>query len=213
MHYTIVHLHEVMAQEYWHCSYLALYLQEKSGPGKKSCRHPYRKRATCTAHNNSMWSEKLKTVVWVLTPPAILLLALNKAAFVYRSYVTRLLAIALVAASAGTVIAIIKISNPSVAFMTGLLEGWMVIWSAVLLLHHNPLRDARRRRWSKVPKLDGEFEDCDQIWQRYPAHDWMCRLEWTMDLLLNFRGVGWEFGRQGESSSRKLSECEHHLIK
>lgn len=150
-----------------------------------------------------MWLDQLETVAWVLAPPLILLLALNNAALIYRSYLTRVLATILVAASALTVIKMVKISNPSLAFMTGLLEGWIIIWSAILLLHNNPPKDARRQRWRKDLKLDGEFEDGDQVWQRYPALDWMCRLGWTADLLINFRGVGWKFGRKGESSHRK----------
>jgi hypothetical protein len=163
--------------------------------------------ATCIAHDK-MWPNQLKALAWILAPPAILLLALNKAVLVYRSYATRVLATVLVAASAVTVIVTVKISNPSLAFMTGLLEGWMVIWSTVLLIHYNPLVDARRRRWRKVSKLDGESEYCGQTWQRYPAHDWMCRLEWTTDLLLNFRGIGWKLGRKGECSNRKVPEYE-----
>lgn len=151
-----------------------------------------------------MWFSQLETAAWVLAPPAILLLALNEATIVYRSYATRLLATLMVAGSAGTVIATVKISNPYLAFMTGLLEGWMITWSAVLLVHFNPPIEARRRRWSQTSMHDGDFEVDDQILQRYPAHDRMERLSWSADLLISFRGVNWQFGKEGKILSRNL---------
>lgn len=155
-----------------------------------------------TALRANMSFHQLKTVAWVLAPPAILLLALNTASITYTNYATRTLAAVLVAASASIVITTVKISIPSVAFMTGLLEGWLVIWAAVLLIYYNPTTEARRRRWSKVPEHDGEFESGGQVWQRYPAHDWTSRLAWSADLLISFRGAGWEFGTGGKSFNR-----------
>lgn len=135
-----------------------------------------------------------------LVPPAILLLALNVPSLFHRNFATRVLITLLVVLGAGYVIATVHIENASLAFMTGLFEGWTVIWAAVLLIHFTPTTNARRRRWSKVPRFDGEFEEDGVVWQRYPRVDMLSRLCWTVDLLVNFRGVGWQLGEAGKLS-------------
>ncbi|TLD19201.1 hypothetical protein PspLS_09804 [Pyricularia sp. CBS 133598] len=85
--------------------------------------------------------------------------------------------------------------------MTGLLESWSIIWAAVLLLHYDPIADARRRRCTKAPQNDGEYEEGGLVWQRYPQRDRVARLAWTSDLLISFRAVGWQFGRLGKDQS------------
>jgi hypothetical protein len=134
----------------------------------------------------------------VLIPPVLLLLALKMTKITYRNYAARVLSTLSVAISVGYVIATVKIKNPSLAFMTGLLGGWVVIWAAVLLVRLNPTVKARRRRWSTIPQHDGEYKDGDLVWQRYPQRDLNCRLIWTLHLLISFRGVGWNFGDVGE---------------
>ena len=136
----------------------------------------------------------------ILAPPLTLLLALNVPSISFRNYFTRFLTTILVAVSAGNVITEVKIQSPSLAFMTGLLEGWIVIWAAVLLLRYNPSIEARRRRWSREPQNDGEYGEGDLVWQSYPRHDWVSRLWWTTGLVISFRGVGWHFGNAGESA-------------
>ncbi|KAK2033165.1 hypothetical protein LX32DRAFT_679970 [Colletotrichum zoysiae] len=139
----------------------------------------------------------LVTCAQVLSAPALLLFALNAPSVCYRNGATRALATLLTACAAGSVVATVKIAHPSLAFMTGLLESWTVVWAAVLLLRHNPVEDARRRRWSAEPRHDGEYEDGGVVWQRYPRRSWMARLAWTLSLLISFRGVGWQFGNPG----------------
>ncbi|KAK1590394.1 uncharacterized protein LY79DRAFT_217331 [Colletotrichum navitas] len=136
----------------------------------------------------------LVTCAQVLSAPALLLFALNVPSVCYRNYATRVLTTLLTAGAAGNVVATVKITYPSVAFMTRLLESWTIIWAAVLLLRHNPVSNARRRRWSREPSLDGEYEEGGLVWQKYPRRSWAARLAWTSNLLISFRGVEWQFG-------------------
>lgn len=137
------------------------------------------------------------TCAQVFSAPSILLFAMNSPSLFYRSFPTRVLTVVATASAAGHAITTLRIASPSLAFMTGLLECWTVIWAAVLLLHHKPITDARRRRWSKRPERDGEYDEGGIVWQRYPRHNWVARLAWSFDLLISFRGVGWEFGTSG----------------
>ncbi|KAK2060003.1 hypothetical protein LY76DRAFT_429334 [Colletotrichum caudatum] len=139
------------------------------------------------------------TCAQVLSAPALLLFALNAPSVCYRNRATRALAALLTAGAAGNVVARVRVAHPSLAFMTGLLESWTVVWAAVLLLRHNPVADARRRRWSEEPRRDGEYEEGGVVWQRYPRRSWMARLAWTSSLLISFRGVGWQFGNPEEN--------------
>jgi hypothetical protein len=145
-----------------------------------------------------MAAHSLLICTQVLTPPALLLLALNIPFVSYRNNAARCLSAVMVAVSAVGVITTVKIKNPSLVFMTGLLEGWIVIWGAVLLIHYNPTVEARRLRWSRVPQHDGEYDEGGSVWQKYPQSDLGDRLMWTLDLLLSFRGVGWHFVRAGK---------------
>jgi hypothetical protein len=139
----------------------------------------------------------LVTCAQVLSGPGILLCALNLPFLWHGNHAARILTAVLVASAAVNVIGTVKISNPPLAFMTGLLECWTIIWAAVLLLHYNPVTDARRRRLSNSPQKDGEYEESGIVWQTYPPRKIATRLAWTLDMLISFRGVGWQFGKVG----------------
>lgn len=128
-----------------------------------------------------------------LAPPMILLTALNFPSVFYASQLTRLSTLVAVAASAASVITGLKIDNPSVAFMTGLLECWITIWATVLLLRFNPPAEFSRLRWTKAPTKASEYEADGKVWQRYPESISVERLVWTADLMISFRKVGWSF--------------------
>ena len=128
---------------------------------------------------------------WALAPPALLLTALNLPTVFYANKLTRASTLVAVGATAASVIANLKIENPSVAFMTGLLECWITIWASVLLLRFNPPAEFSRLRWSKAPTKTFEYEAEGKVWQRFPEHASMDRLLWTSDLLIGFRRVGW----------------------
>lgn len=150
-----------------------------------------------------MTSTVLLTFAQVIPAPSILLLALNTPTLFYRSSWTRIITLLLIAGAAGRVIATVRISTPSLAFMTGLLECWTVIWAAVLLLRYQPIENASRRSWSRESQRDGEYEERGLIWQRYPQSSRLARLAWTGDLLLGSRGIGWRFG-EGKTHMRTV---------
>lgn len=146
--------------------------------------------------------QTVKTVSWALAPPTILLTALNLPTLFYANTLTRTSTLALVAAAAASVILGLKIESPSVAFMTGLLECWSVIWASVLLLRFNPTADFARLRWHKAPQSPEEYSADDEVWQRFPSAISLARLSWTLDLLISFRRVGWVLEKRESSSSR-----------
>lgn len=146
-----------------------------------------------------MPADTMSTGALVLAPPAILLAALNAPEICYKNHFTRGSTLVAVAASAVGVITQVKISNPSAAFMTGLMECWMIIWASVLLLRFDPTRNFARVRWHKAPLTPNEFLAEDRVWQRYPQAFSVERLSWTMNLLISFRRVGWSTD-PGESS-------------
>ena len=130
---------------------------------------------------------------WALAPPALLLAALNFPSLFYRNQLSRGSTLVAIAASSASVITGLKIENPSVAFMTGLLECWIVIWASVLLLRFNPPADFARLRYTKAPRNLSEFEQDGKVWQRFPETISLARLSWTADLLISFRRAGWSF--------------------
>lgn len=137
--------------------------------------------------------DALVATSWALAPPTILLVALNVPSVFYMSQLTRMSTLVAVAASAVSVITSLKIANPSVAFMTGLLECWITIWATVLLIRFNPPADFSRLRWTKAPTRASEYEAGGKVWQRYPESISLERLVWTLDLMISFRRVGWSF--------------------
>lgn len=132
---------------------------------------------------------------WAFVPPAILLTALNFPSVFYRNHITRTSTLAAIASTSASVITGLQIENASVAFMTGLLECWIIIWSSVLLLRFNPPADFARLRWTKGPQRPEEYAEDDKVWQRFPERLSWARLSWTLDLLISFRKVGWSLER------------------
>ena len=132
-----------------------------------------------------------RAVAWALAPPAILLAALNLPTVFYMNHLTRFATLGAIAATSASIIAGLKIEDPSVAFMTGLLECWIVIWASVLLLRFNPSAEFARLRWSKAPRSTEEYTQDDRVWQKFPSTLSLSRLSWTLDLLISFRRVNW----------------------
>jgi hypothetical protein len=135
--------------------------------------------------------DTILATAWALTPPTILLTALNFPAVFYANSLTRTSTLVAVAAASASVMAGLRIDDPSVAFMTGLLECWIVIWASVLLLRFNPPADFARLRWHKAPNAPEEYFHEDAVWQGFPQQISLTRLAWTLDLLISFRRVGW----------------------
>jgi hypothetical protein len=131
-------------------------------------------------------------------PPAILLIALNFPCLSYRNGATNASTFLMVLVAAFKVITYLEIESPTLAYLTGLWECWLVIWSAVLLFRFSPPTQAKRYRWSRKPRDGDEFVADGQVWQRYPVKLSLARLSWTLDLLISFRGEGWQLN-EGES--------------
>lgn len=152
-----------------------------------------------------MEAQHLIAGAWALAPPTMLLAALNLPTVFYANSLTRSSTLVAIGATAASVIVNLKIENASVAFMTGLLECWITIWAAVLLLRFNPPAGFSRLRWSKAPTRPSEYEADGKVWQRFPETVSLDRLLWTADLLVGFRRVGWsvESGKGAAPSARQ----------
>jgi hypothetical protein len=74
---------------------------------------------------------------------------------------------------------------------------WINIWSASLLFVHHPPRDflriRRREKTDSVHCTKTIPRVHDYIWESYPAEISVRRLLWTLDVVFNFRGLGWNF--------------------
>lgn len=157
-------------------------------------------------------SSAATTLGWVAMAPTMLLLALNMPWLCYRTKTSRFISLLLVSYAAGRTIFVLDIENASLAFMTGILEGWTVIWAAVLLLRYDPCADACRRRWCKSPVDDGSFEHGNMVWQEYPQRNFKTRIAWTLDLLVSFRGVGWCMGQYLLPVSTRIKSSVRNLL-
>ena len=117
----------------------------------------------------------------------------------------------------------------AVAFGSGLISVWGIVWSMTWLVWTRPQFDAmrverRRKSWkgtngnvvqngeypnlrqriianrdAKLERTDiissetnGKVEETEYYWQSYPdnLHD---RIDWVLDLIMNFRGPGWNW--------------------
>ncbi|KAK4142340.1 uncharacterized protein C8A04DRAFT_13280 [Dichotomopilus funicola] len=105
-------------------------------------------------------------------------------------------------------------ANEAVAYTVGLLAVWGTLWALRLLVFTRPQWDAarvqrrlRRKGSAGLPTRDGAFTptapdesvalalpDYEYFWQPFPAHaSFAARLLWTADLLVSWRGAGWNF--------------------
>ncbi|EGS18754.1 uncharacterized protein CTHT_0053630 [Thermochaetoides thermophila DSM 1495] len=102
-------------------------------------------------------------------------------------------------------------ANEAIAYGTGLIAVWGTIWALRMLIFTRPQWEAARivrvpkgeaeeGREKKVVKADvaldesvaAALEDYDYVWQPYPARaPFLTRLGWSIDLLICFRGAGW----------------------
>ncbi|KAL2133054.1 hypothetical protein VTI74DRAFT_2993 [Chaetomium olivicolor] len=102
--------------------------------------------------------------------------------------------------------------NEAVAYTTGLIAVWGTIWSLRMLIFTRPQWEAARiERRPKKTLQNGLTKDKETphttmlpdesvspyneyFWQPFPSHaPFLTRLGWTADLLICFRGAGWNF--------------------
>jgi len=113
----------------------------------------------------------------------------------YSSYVTRLLTFTAIALPTASIFKGHKIANPVISYFGGIFAAWLILWSMVMTLIYNPPREFCRVRKTKVIGTTTSNSEGAQIsayqWEPCPKQFGRKRLLWTLDLLFNFRGVGW----------------------
>jgi hypothetical protein len=107
--------------------------------------------------------------------------------------------------------------NEAMAYATGLMGAWGIIWSLRMLIFTRPQWDtARVERRPRTQKANGFKREAEKegpstmvppdesvavslrhneyFWQHFPSTaPFLTRLGWTADLLTSFRGAGWNF--------------------
>lgn len=106
-------------------------------------------------------------------------------------------------------------ANFAIGYAVGLMQAWGIVWAATLLIWMRPQFEAervdKRRRTTSASSVarqqNGHFDNApdediaaslregyEYYWQAYPADaPWTSRLGWSVDLVLSFRGTGWNW--------------------
>jgi len=136
----------------------------------------------------------LRRTIW---GPAILFNAIVFPRVFYSSYAARVVTFAAVAGSVVFALQLHDIQTPSTSYLFGFVPSWTLIVAAVLLLLGNPPRDFRRirRKDDQGPARDGLGSDAQYEWEPFPVQ-LSRRAWWTLDLLTNFRGLGWSYQKR-----------------
>ncbi|KUJ18087.1 uncharacterized protein LY89DRAFT_732780 [Mollisia scopiformis] len=136
--------------------------------------------------------------VWVdafrrlLQVPLCLFIALMFPKIFYSSFLARILTLAFIAFEAALVFRPHEITNMIILYLTGFGAILFLIWSAIMLLFCNPLQDFRRLRRVAVTRIDAK-PAVKYEWEAYPTELGWERASWVLDLLVNLRGVGWNY--------------------
>lgn len=127
--------------------------------------------------------------------PAILFSAIIFPKVFYASYATRILTFAAVGVSVAWALQPHDIDNAATSYLFGFAPCWTLIVAVVLLLLSNPPRDFRRiRRRDDEPRKDGGAA-VHYEWETFPEQ-LSDRCWWALDLLINWRGLGWSYQRR-----------------
>jgi hypothetical protein len=142
---------------------------------------------------------------FIFLGPFIILLALNLPEIFFKCMYTRYATwFAIIAADAFVIVSYKnQIDNPFISYAIGLYQSWFIIWAMVLIIIHKPHEEfCRLQPWYPERKsASGAIPsgaDYYLIWQRFPKKLSFERIYWTLDLLINFRGICW--GYQSESN-------------
>lgn len=133
-----------------------------------------------------------KYVSLTIIGPTLLFTAIFFSSTFYTSYCIRKGIFAAIAVSTLATLQRHSGSHPIASFFFGLLSAWSLIWSAVLLLVFNPHIEFRRIRIVDDANSTGS-KSSQYGWEAFPKSISMRRLYWTLDLILNFRGIGWSY--------------------
>ncbi|KAK4230486.1 hypothetical protein QBC38DRAFT_383694 [Podospora fimiseda] len=106
--------------------------------------------------------------------------------------------------------------NEAIGYAVGLMASWGTIWIWCWLIFYDAQKECKRvvrvlkkPRNRKKEKEENPLEEqkpidesnhpekYEYIWESYPfTSNWFHRLEWSTSLLLNFRGIGWNWSPQ-----------------
>jgi hypothetical protein len=136
----------------------------------------------------------LQRTIW---GPAILFNAIYFPKVFYSSYAVRVVTFAAVAGTLAFALQPHNIETPSTSYLFGFAPSWTLIVAAVLLLLCNPPRDFRRirRKDYQGHAKEGSASDSQYEWEPFPKQ-LSRRFWWTLDLLMNFRGLGWSYQKR-----------------
>jgi hypothetical protein len=136
----------------------------------------------------------LQRTIW---GPAILFNAIVFPKVFYSSYAARVITFAAVAGSVVFALQPHDIDTPSTSYLFGFAPSWTLIVAAVFLLLCNPPREFRRirRKDDQGSGKEGSASDSQYEWEPFPEQ-FSRRVWWTLDLLMNFRGLGWSYQKR-----------------
>ena len=134
----------------------------------------------------------------IIANPLIILLALNFPLLSYRNNYTRYSTLAAVILLSIRVVSSVQLTNPLLAYVVGLFECWLVIWATVLIIIYNPSQQFCKLQYVRKPTNGKEGLLSSQevfylTWQKFPDSVSLERFLWTVDLLINLRGIGWNY--------------------
>jgi hypothetical protein len=127
--------------------------------------------------------------------PGLFLVTLNFPYIFHRNQWTKWTTLLILCAASLYVVLFVELENPTIAYLTGLMTAWYPIWSSFLLFTQPPWMEFQRVKPMKSFPLAGRDKSTFPYeWQTLPQVSFPERLDWTMDLLFGFRGIGWSYG-------------------
>jgi hypothetical protein len=140
---------------------------------------------------------QLRAFASIFACPSAILLFLNFPGAFYRNNKTRNCTVFLIWGVAASVIAFTDIDNSMTAYFIGIFATWFSLRAFLLITIHAPHQQYCRIRLHKTTLNAMQQvtirENTPAVWERFPSSVSWARLAWTVDLLANFRGIGWHF--------------------
>ncbi|KAK7953191.1 ubiquitin hydrolase [Apiospora saccharicola] len=90
-----------------------------------------------------------------------------------------------------TIFTAIPIPHSGIAYLAGILAGFMAVRSYMLFWMYEPYRVFARVQLAETTDPRSRVKRITVSWQSYPSRSLLDRAYWTLDLLLDFRGSGW----------------------
>lgn len=138
-----------------------------------------------TEITDNVLSSQVLSVSILAVGPTILFGAIFCGRTTFSSSTLRITAFLSIAASNLYAFQNSAFTQPLCRYMSALLSIYHIFWSAVLLLCHDPTSEFKRIALG---------DDGGYVWEGYPQQSYSRRFFWTLDLVTNFRCVGWKHG-------------------